>query len=72
MTWLNPALLEAAGPEALARLSALCHVRPVAGGVIVRIQDEPSVPGEAWTRRRQAADEAFGLAELHRRFPRVV
>lgn len=70
LTWLNPGLLESAGPEALARLSALCHVRRVAGGVLVRIQDEPSVPGEAWTRRRQAAEDAFGLAELHRRFPR--
>lgn len=70
MTFLDSALLEAAGPEALARLSALCHVRKVAGGAVVRVQDEPSAPGEAWTRRRQAAEDAFGLAELHRRFAR--
>lgn len=70
LTWLNPGIVEIAGPEALARLSALCHVRRVAGGAIVRLQDEPTAPGEAWSRRRQAAEDAFGLAELHRRFPR--
>lgn len=72
MTWLNPGLLEAAGPDAVARLAALCHVRRVVGGAIVRLQDEPSAPGEAWTRRRQAAEDAFGLVALHRRFPRFV
>lgn len=73
LTWLNPGLLEAAGPEALARLSALCPVRPLAGGALVRLQDEPpNVDDPTWNRRRQAAEDAFGLAELHRRFPRDV
>lgn len=73
LTWLNPVLLEAAGPEALARLSTLCNVRPVAGGAIVRLQDEPTrVDDPEWSRRRQAAEDAFGLEALHRRFPRNV
>lgn len=71
MTWLNPPLLEAAGPEALARLESLAHVHRVAGGALVRLQDEPTRGDDPeWSRRRQSAEDAFGLAALHRRFPR--
>lgn len=71
LTWLNPGVLEAAGPEALGRLSALCQVRRLGGGALVRVQDEPT-RGEdpEWSRRRQAAEDAFGLDALQRRFPR--
>lgn len=71
MTWLSPSLLAEAGDLAWARIRAMCHLRPVAGGVLVRVQDHPSEGTDGdWNERRRAVEEAFGLERLQERFGR--
>lgn len=70
MTWLGPALLAAAGPSAQAALEAVVAARrAVAGGLLIRVQDEPPSDREAWAERRRAAEAALGLPTLQDRFP---
>jgi hypothetical protein len=70
MTWLPSGLVTVAGPAAVAALAAVATVEPVAGGLLVRLQDGPTGGDPAWPARRRRAEAALGLAALHARFPR--
>ena len=74
MNWLGPKQLRAMGPDCLARLESLAVVEPQPPhGVLVTLQEERfSTANPVHVRRREEAETALGLEELHRQHPQRV
>ena len=68
VTWFGPEQVALIGEAPFRALAERCHVRPMSGGRLVRIQDEP-FRADLHEGHRLEMERVFGLAEIHRRFP---